>query len=113
VKFEGLKKGVFSLQGNLFEMIREKDRETVGEYFSSLMDAELTQFLGRDRYERAEGESNHRNGTYERNFTLKGFGKVDVKVPMRYVSRGNKDPDPASDVRETHRQTDLGLGCNK
>lgn len=94
-------------------MIREKDRETVGEYFSSLMDAELTQFLGRDRYERAEGESNHRNGTYERNFTLKGFGKVDVKVPMRYVSRGNKDPDPASDVRETHRQTDLGLGCNK
>jgi hypothetical protein len=28
---------------------------------SKLMDVELTQFLGRGRYERCEGQSNHRN----------------------------------------------------
>ena len=54
----------------LFEMIRVDMRETVGEYISNLMDAELTRFLGRERYERVEGEVNHRNGSYGRNFTL-------------------------------------------
>ncbi|MBW2083096.1 MAG: transposase, partial [Deltaproteobacteria bacterium] len=46
------------------------------------MDMELTDFLGRGRYERVDGESNHRNGSYGRRFTLKGIGEVDVKVPM-------------------------------
>jgi putative transposase len=67
--------------GNLFEMIRENVRETVADYLSSLMGAELTQFLGRDRYERSERNANHRNGSYKRKFTLKGIGNVDVKVP--------------------------------
>jgi putative transposase len=67
--------------GSLFEMIRANVQETVGQYLSALMDSELTHFLGRDRYERCEGESNHRNGSYARNFTLKGIGEVGVKVP--------------------------------
>ena len=66
---------------NLFEMIRKNVKETVGHYISELMDAELTQFLGRDRYVRAEGGSNHRNGTYGRKFALKGIGEVALKVP--------------------------------
>jgi putative transposase len=45
------------------------------------METELTGFLGRDRYERVEGDSNHRNGSYGRKFTLKGIGEVGVKVP--------------------------------
>lgn len=66
----------------LFEMIRDNVRHTVGEYLSNLMDMELTNFLGRGRYERVEGETNHRNGSYGRRFTLKGIGEVEVKVPM-------------------------------
>ena len=67
---------------SLFEMIRANVQETVGEYLTSLMDSDLTHFLGRDRYERlGSGQSNHRNGSYPRSFTLKGIGKVDVKVP--------------------------------
>ncbi len=62
-------------------MIRVEMKETVGEYLSKLMDAEITLFLGRERYERVEGETNHRNGSYGRNFTLKGIGKADVEVP--------------------------------
>jgi len=67
--------------GALFDMIRVNVQETVGQYMSALMDSELTQFLGRDRYERSEGESNHRNGSYPRDFTLKGIGEVGVEVP--------------------------------
>ena len=48
---------------------------------SELMDVELTDFLGRDRYERVEGKCNHRNGSYTRKYTLKGIGKVSVRVP--------------------------------
>ena len=58
----------------LFEMIRTNVKETVGQYLSGLMETELTAFLGRERYERVEGEDNHRNGSYGRNFTLKGVG---------------------------------------
>ena len=65
----------------LFEMIRTNVQETVGQYLSGLMETELTAFLGRERYERVEGEGNHRNGSYGRNFTLKGIGEVSVEVP--------------------------------
>ena len=65
----------------LYEMIRTDIRETIGQYLSGLMDAELTHFLGRKRYERLQGDVNHRNGSYERNFTLKGIGEVDLQVP--------------------------------
>jgi len=66
---------------NLFEMIRVEIRENVGEYLSGLMDIERTQFLGRQRYEHGQGDVNHRNGSYPRNFTLKGIGQVNVRVP--------------------------------
>ena len=65
----------------LYEMIRTDIRETIGQYLSGLMDAELTHFLGRKPYERLEGDVNHRNGSYERDFTLKGIGEVELQVP--------------------------------
>ena len=45
------------------------------------MDAELTHHLGRQKYERLAGRSNHRNGGYQRRFCIKGIGDVGVKVP--------------------------------
>jgi putative transposase len=66
---------------SIFEMIRSNVKENVGQYLSELMETELTGFLGRGRYERTEGESNHRNGSYGRKFALKGIGQVGVKVP--------------------------------
>ena len=65
----------------LYEMIRADIKETIGQYLSGLMDAELTHFLGRKRYERRQGGVNHRNGSYDRKFTLKGIGEVDLHVP--------------------------------
>jgi len=65
----------------IFNMIRVEIRESVGEYLSKLMDMELTHFLGREWYEHGKGDVNHRNGSYDRNFTLKGIGEVQVEVP--------------------------------
>jgi putative transposase len=66
----------------LFEMIRVDVRDNVGQYLSKLMEMELTHFLGREPYERREQEDpNHRNGSYDRNFTLKGIGPVEVEMP--------------------------------
>lgn len=53
----------------------------LGEYLTELRIAELSHFLGREPYERKEGESNHRNGSCERQFTMKRFGEVTAKVP--------------------------------
>ena len=65
----------------LFEMLRVDIREQVGRYFTELMRTELTGFLGRERYERQQEPSNHRNDSYERSITLKGIGEVTAKVP--------------------------------
>ena len=66
---------------SLFEMIRADVKSCVGQYLSELMQTELSGFLGRVPYQRIEGRQNHRNGSYGREYTLKGIGTVAVKVP--------------------------------
>jgi putative transposase len=67
----------------LFEMLRMDIRETVGQYLTTMMNQELTHFLGRGVYKRSQDQVdvNHRNGSYHREFTLKGIGEVHLKVP--------------------------------
>jgi putative transposase len=65
----------------VFEMATMNVQKDVGKYLTNLMKAELTHFLGREEYERTEGETNHRNGDYPRKFCIKGIGAVDVQVP--------------------------------
>ena len=55
----------------LFEMVRLNVQEEVGNYLSKLMDTELTDFLGRERYEHGSKDGNHRNGSYSREFLYK------------------------------------------
>jgi transposase-like protein len=45
------------------------------------MDIELTDILGRQRYQRIAGKSNHRNGSYPRKYTLKGIREVAARIP--------------------------------
>ena len=65
----------------IFEMLTMNVRKDVGAYLTNLMKAELTHVLGRGDYERSKGKSNHRNGSYPRNFCIKGIGEVAIKVP--------------------------------
>ena len=65
----------------VFKMIRSEIREAVGHYLNEMMKGELTEYLGRQPYERKNSDGNHRNGGYHRSITLKGIGTVGVDVP--------------------------------
>jgi transposase-like protein len=65
----------------IFEIATMNVQKDVGDYLTNLMKAELTHILGREKYERGKGETNHRNGSYPRDFCIKGIGGVEVKVP--------------------------------
>jgi putative transposase len=75
-------KDIVRFPGQLLQHIRSNVQDSVGLYLTKLMEAELTLFLGRDRYKRCnENNGNYRNGYYERRFVLKGIGEVSVRVP--------------------------------
>jgi putative transposase len=93
----------------IFEMIRVEIRENVGEYMSKLMDVELTHFLGRQWYEHGQGDVNHRNGSYDRNFTLKGIGQVQVEVPRDRKAEFKTQVIPRSKRYEDELRQDLSL----
>jgi putative transposase len=65
----------------ILETVKEDVPQAVGEYLSQIMRVELTEFLGRQPYERTEDEPNHRNGSYSRRFALKGIGEIPVQIP--------------------------------
>jgi len=94
---------------SLFEMIRSNVQETVGQYLSSLMDSEMTHFLGRKRYERCEGDKNHRNGSYDRKYTLKGIGSVNIEVPRDRRGAFKTDVIPRSKQYEDSLREDLSV----
>ncbi len=94
---------------NIFEMIRVEIRESVGQYLTKMMDLERTEFLGRHWYEHARGEVNHRNGSYSRNFTLKGIGAVKVEVPRDRKGEFETRVIPRSKQYEVELRQDLSL----
>ncbi len=93
----------------IFEMIRVDIRKNVGAYLSELMETELTHFLGRDRYEHGHGEVNYRNGSYHRNYTLKGIGEVDVRVPRDREGEYKTEIIPRSKQYEDEIRQDLSM----
>ncbi|MDP2728891.1 MAG: IS256 family transposase, partial [Dehalococcoidales bacterium] len=90
-------------------MIRVDMRGVVGEYLSELMRMELTRFLGRKPYERAEAEPNHRNGSYQRRFTLKGIGEVPVEVPRDRKGEYQTKVIPKSKQYEDELRQDISM----
>ena len=47
-----------------FEMMRSDIQQAVAAYLDAVMRTELTDWLGRERYQRTGGAVNHRNGFY-------------------------------------------------
>ena len=106
-------KNVFKeIQGRperILEMMRVEMSQGVGEYLSELMRTELSHFLGRAPYERKEGETNHRNGSYERRFTMKRFGEVAIEVPRDRNGEFRSDVLPRSKRYEDELRKDICL----
>jgi len=74
-------KEVENVPAKILEYIGMNIQKEVGAFLSNLMDRELTDHVGRERYERKGGESDYRNGGYTRTFCIKGIGDVEVRVP--------------------------------
>jgi putative transposase len=92
-----------------FDMIRVEVKETVGQYLTSLINTELAHFLGRSPYERVEGARNHRNGYYNRKFTLKDLGEVKVNVPRDRQGNFKSRVIPSSQQYEKEIRQDLSM----
>ena len=96
--------------GKVLEMIKADMPKAVGGYLREVMQLELTRFPGRKPYERAEvKESNHRNGSYSRNFTLKGIGEVGVKVPRDRQGKYQTQIIPRSQRYENELRRDIAM----
>jgi len=93
----------------ILEMVRADMPQVVGCYLSEIMRLELTRFLGRQPYERAEDESNHRNGSYPRCFTLKGIGEVPVQVPRDRKGEYQTQVIPKSKQYEDELRQDIAV----
>jgi putative transposase len=65
----------------MFEMMRINMKEMCEKAVIDLLRVELSYFLGRDSYERSAGEKNYRNGSYNRSYTVKNVGTLNIKVP--------------------------------
>jgi putative transposase len=93
----------------IFEMMRAEMNQGIGEYLSDPMRSELTHFLGREPYERKGGETNHRNGSYERQFAMKRFGEVTVEVPRDREGEFRSEVLPRSKRYEDELRKDVCL----
>ncbi len=93
----------------IFEMATLNVQKDVGNYLTNLMKAELTHVLGRGRYERGKGEANHRNGSYPRDFCIKGIGEVAVKVPRDRKGEYQTQVLPRGKRYETRIAEDLSM----
>jgi putative transposase len=93
-------KEVESVPAKIFEYIGVSIQEAVGSFLTNLMGQELTHHLGRDKYERKEGQTDYRNGSYTRTFCVKGVGNVELKIPR------DRDGDFTSQVIPRGKQYD-------
>ena len=77
---------------SIFEMAAMNVQKDVGKYLTSIMKGELTHFLGREEYERKEGEANHRNGNYPRKFCISLNGRhPTTNLYKSYIAQGTNN----------------------
>ena len=93
----------------ILEMVRADMPQVVGKYLSEIMRLELTRFLGRQPYERVEDDSNHRNGSYQRQFALKGIGEIAVQVPRDRKGEYKTQVIPKSKQYEDEMRQDIAV----
>ena len=93
-------KEVENVPAKILKYIGMNIQKEVGAFLTNLMDKELTDHVGREKYERKEGNSDYRNGSYSRTFCIKGIGDVEVRVPR------DRDGDFQTQVLPRNKQYD-------
>jgi putative transposase len=73
------------IKDQIFDLMNLDIRKVSADYLGTLMNMELSIFLGRDRHERVNAVSttsrNYRNGYYLRTFAVKNLGELSIKIP--------------------------------
>jgi putative transposase len=73
------------IKDQIFDLMNLDLKSISAHYLETLMNMELSLFLGRDRYERKNSVSttsrNYRNGFYQRTFAVKNLGELALKIP--------------------------------
>jgi len=93
----------------ILEMVKTDMPHAVGGYLSEIMRLELTKYLGRQPYERTDEQTNHRNGSYPRCFTLKGIGEVPVQMPRDRNGEYQTQVIPKSKRYEDELRQDIAM----
>ena len=69
----------------LLDLMKIDIKSKASDFINELMNYELELFIGREKYERHQGlQVTHRhlrNGHYQRTFSIKGFGKLNLRIP--------------------------------
>lgn len=81
---KNLFKKVMEEPERMFEMLHVDIKRQAEEAVKELLKAELSEYLGRGRYERSEQKperKNYRNGSYTRSFVSEHLGELDIEVP--------------------------------
>ena len=77
-------KEIIEAPERMFEMFRIDMKHACERAVTELIKVELTQFLGREKYQRSEGgegtEKNYRNGSYHRSYTAKNIGTMEIDI---------------------------------
>ena len=87
-------KEVMEAPERMFELFRIDMKSACERAVTELIKVELTNFLGRENYERSEEDEpqedkNYRNGNYPRSYTVKNVGTLDVKVARDRLGKFN------------------------
>lgn len=122
----------------MFDLLRIDMRRTCEQAVSELLKAELTNFLGREKYQRIPGgtpqafstsvetscslgqslcpactsspeKKNYRNGYYSRSYTTKGIGTLKLKVPRDRLGDFNSQLISKYDRYEKKLEKDIAL----
>jgi putative transposase len=77
-------KAIMQNPESMFELLKIDMKRSCERAVSELIKAELSQFLGREKYERkaidGSESPNYRNGYYHRDYTVKNIGNLKIKV---------------------------------
>jgi len=75
-------KSILERPEKVFEMMQFDFRQLAERSLCELLKAELSMYLGREEYERTEeSKANHRNGYYDKKYTPKNIGELNLKIP--------------------------------
>lgn len=108
-------KEIMEAPEKMFELFRIDMRAACERAVTELIKVELTQFLGREKYQRdtdnlPEGEKkNYRNGSYPRSYTVKNVGTLDIEIARDRLGQFSSNLIHKYDRYEKELEKDISL----